>query len=465
VLVSITDTLPGVDPLRAFQVAPPSEGRAFWEGQGHDPERHSQRLTLAGIGEAEIIATKGPDRFVNAARSWRALLEDALIMNAYDRWGVGPLLMGGFCFDPLRPRTELWRNFPDALLTLPRLIVASSDGESWLTMNTVLYPDSDADVETDRLVRRRDALFHAMAARPRLEPAILSEYKPPLLQDVLPADEWQRKVADSAAAIQQGRFEKVVLARQARMQGRFGATGALTQLRTSYPDSTLFGIMPSSAEGRSTFVGASPERLVRLQRGIVETTCLAGSIRRGTTEVEDAQLGRELLNSAKDRDEHAVVARMLRAALRPLCDTLTTYSEAPTLLRLANVQHLYTPITGRLRGNKCILELVAELHPTPAVGGFPCEAALTAIRECEGLDRGWYAAPVGWVDQHGEGEFAVALRSALLRTAHPNLADDRGEGEALLFAGCGIMGDSNPESEYEESRLKMRAVYSALTAM
>ena len=165
-------------------------------------------------------------------------------------------------------------------------------------------------------------------------------------------------------------------------------------------------------------------------------------------------LAAALLSSAKDRREHAVVAEAIRDALSPLCTRLEM-PDRPALLPLCNVQHLHTPVRGLLDGDRSALQLVARLHPTPAVGGSPRGDALAAIRAREGMDRGWYAAPVGWLDRHGDGEFAVALRSGLLRIG--------GDGaEALLFAGCGIMGDSDPAQEYEESTLKMRALLGAL---
>ncbi len=144
------------------------------------------------------------------------------------------------------------------------------------------------------------------------------------------------------------------------------------------------------------------------------------------------------------------MVRALRDGLAGLCDQLISPDE-PELLSVSNVHHLYTPITARLRDGVCILDAVERVHPTPAVGGFPRETALAFIREHEGMDRGWYAAPVGWVGQDGGGEFAVALRSALVEGA-----------SAALFAGCGIMGDSDPEREYAESWLKFRPMLSAL---
>jgi isochorismate synthase len=273
--------------------------------------------------------------------------------------------------------------------------------------------------------------------------------------DALPATAWQAIVESTAAEIREGSFAKVVLARQARVtapDAPFDAPATLDELRSTYSGGFIFAFTFPVAGADRTFLGATPERLVHLRHGIVETSSLAGSIRRGVTPEEDAALGARLLRDEKERTEHAVVAEMLRDALAPLCCGLSVPS-APTLLRLATVQHLFTPIRGALRNGQTILDLVERLHPTPAVGGFPRREALAVIRDREQLDRGWYAGPVGWLDGEGEGEFAVAIRSALLDTSGS---------DALLFAGCGIVGHSNPAAEYAESRLKMQAMLSAL---
>ena len=194
------------------------------------------------------------------------------------------------------------------------------------------------------------------------------------------------------------------------------------------------------------FVGATPERLVFAQDGQVHTMALAGSAPRGASEQEDRQLGMELLSSEKNQREHAIVVNMVRNALENLCSHVQV-ADTSRLLKLQNIQHLQTSITGELLPGHNILEALHDLHPTPAVGGFPREAALAEIRENEQLDRGWFAGPIGWIDKDGHGEFAVALRSGLI--------DGK---KATLFAGCGIVADSDPDNEYTESCLKLRVM-------
>ena len=197
-------------------------------------------------------------------------------------------------------------------------------------------------------------------------------------------------------------------------------------------------------------MGATPERLVQAQDGQIHTMALAGSAQRGETTAEDAQLGADLLQSEKNNNEHAIVVAMVWEALKNHCTSVHA-STAPQLLKLKNLQHLMTPFAGELIPGQCILDVLADLHPTPAVGGFPRQAALAAIRETEKLDRGWYAGPLGWIGANGHGEFAVALRSGLIDG-----------GQATLFAGCGIVSSSDPQAEYAESNLKFQVMLRGL---
>lgn len=185
----------------------------------------------------------------------------------------------------------------------------------------------------------------------------------------------------------------------------------------------------------------------------MQTTCLAGSYPRGTCDDSDRRLAAELLADPKERNEHALVRSALADALGAFCDRLEM-PEMPSVLKLPNVQHLCTPISGRITAGRSLLRIVERLHPTPSVGGEPRAAALRFIRAREQLDRGWYAGAVGWVDHRGDGEFAVAIRAALLHG-----------GEATLFAGCGIVADSDPEREFAESCIKLTPMLTALGAV
>jgi isochorismate synthase len=204
------------------------------------------------------------------------------------------------------------------------------------------------------------------------------------------------------------------------------------------------------ASGDRTFFGASPESLVSRRGNVVSALGLAGSAPRGTDDEKDRALGDELLHSAKDRIEHEIVVRAIREGLEDVTTELRAPNQ-PELLRLRNIQHLSTEVLATARDGVDVLDLVQRLHPTPAVCGWPTSQARSVIEAHERWDRGWYAGPVGWIDGAGDGEFVVALRSALARGNH-----------AWLFAGAGIMGDSEPEDEFEEIELKFRPLAGAL---
>jgi menaquinone-specific isochorismate synthase len=199
-------------------------------------------------------------------------------------------------------------------------------------------------------------------------------------------------------------------------------------------------------------MGATPELLIEVADRRVRTAAVAGSIGRGANEREDAELAAELFTSTKERHEHGLVADALRDLLEPMASQLT-YPDEPQILKLGNIQHLYTPFDGVLRSHLDVLDAVEKLHPTPALGGCPQQAAVAAIREIETVDRGWFASPVGWIDGCGNGMLAVAIRSAVI------------DGDtARLYAGCGIVAQSNPDSEWNETRIKFRPMLDALGA-
>jgi isochorismate synthase len=259
---------------------------------------------------------------------------------------------------------------------------------------------------------------------------------------------WRATVGRFAGAVGRGRLDKVVLARRVDLRAPepIDVPAVVRRLATAAPESTVFAI------GRDdrTFLGATPERLVSTLGREFRTVAMAGSIGRGATEADDEGLAAELAASEKDREEHRIVVEMLRAALAPVAERLEIAPE-PSVVRLRHIQHLSTIVDGRVPEPGALLELVERLHPTPAVGGAPRDLALELIEEQEGLDRGWYAGPVGWIDRRGDGEFVVAIRSGVV------------EGRsASLFAGCGIVADSDPGREWEESSIKLRALASAL---
>ncbi len=437
----------------------------FWE-------QPSEQNALIGVGSATTITTSGTTRATDAAIQWRALLQDAVISYPEElehidaAYGHGPLFFGGFAFDPEHFHTQLWADFPTGLLILPRFLLLYSAEQTALTINVLLHAHNDIEECLQQLATDATSLLTAIESSANIEDAEQSQESPLYveektgkdtsgsnlqIQDTLPVAAWMQKVAEVASEVRHGAFEKVVLARSVQVTSktdttRFAVASILSRLRASYPGTYIFALQ----RGEHFFVGATPERLVQAQNGQIHTMALAGSAPRGTTAEEDERIGSNLLHSEKNSIEHAIVVARVREALLAHCSDVHV-STSPRLLKLKNVQHLETPIVGKLLPRRCILDVMADLHPTPAVGGFPREAALAAIRRIEQMDRGWYAGPLGWIGTGGHGEFAVALRSGLI-------ADH----EAILFAGCGIVGDSDPQSEYSESCLKLQVMLRGL---
>src|SRR5579885_1994860 len=448
ILASFSQPVEFCNPLRVFIAL-----RQLAVGESFFWERPRERRALVGVGAAATIEVHGPARFATATAQWRALQQDAVIACApgtmpHDTGG--PVCFGGFAFDPLNTHTPLWEGFPDGLLVLPALTFHCNEDGAALTINRIV----EATEEVERLAEEMmTSMLRVQAEVERIVPdpqQVMSRGQEQLLeQDLLPRAAWQAQVADAVKMIRCGAYEKVVLARGVRVINEakaFDIDATLCRLRMNYPGAYVFAIQ----RGERYFTGATPERLICSQDGQLQTIALAGSAPRGATDEEDQRLGEELLRSEKNQGEHNIVVATIRDALAALCSKVQV-AETPHLLKLKNIQHLETPIVGELLPGRCVLEAIEDLHPTPAVGGFPRLPTLAAIRENEQLDRGWYAGPIGWIGASGNGEFAVALRSALVNG-----------NEATLFAGCGIVADSNPESEYAESCLKLQVMLRGL---
>ncbi len=392
-------------------------------------ERPDRALALVAVGEAERVELPGAGGAAAARRDVERLLSPGAESDAPR---LRPRLLCGFAFQGDAPPGSPWSGFGGGALLTPRLLFVRDGAIS----GVVASPDARPAEVAELLAR--------VAARP---PAPPPGQPLQVLRDV-DRERWLSSVAAIAAAVRDGLYEKAVLAasRELGGDGAVGVGPALARLRRGYPHCHLF----SFTSGEATFLGASPELLVALEAGTVTALGLAGSAGRGATADEDRRLGRALLESAKDRMEHETVVRAIREALSGATSSLRAPNQ-PRLRRLRNIQHLATEISGRALPGIGVLDLVQRLHPTPAVCGWPTEVAREVIAAHEDFDRGWYAGPIGWVDGEGDGEFAVALRSALVR-------DTR----AWLFAGNGIMGDSDPAAELAEVELKFSPLGEAL---
>lgn len=413
--------------------------------------RPADDIALVGIGRAWSVGADGPGRFGAVDAAWRDLIASMGPIDAPDGGadlpgGVGPVLLGGLGFSGRSPEPgDPWEPFGAASLVLPELVAARAGGGHWLT-GTTGDPGAPAElVRTwERLGARARDLTPApggLVARPVVAPLAIVDERPD-------APAWGRAVGLFAGAVGRGRLDKVVLARRVDLASpiELDVVNALRRLAASAPESTVFAFR----RGDRTFLGATPERLVRTDGRAFRTVAIAGSTARGADAGEDAVLGAELLASDKEREEHAVVVASIRERLAPIAERLDIEAE-PRVMVLRHVQHLVTEIEGVLRERESLLALAERLHPTPAVGGEPRDLALALIDEHEGFDRGWYAGPIGWLGADGDGELMVALRSGLVERTR-----------ATLYAGCGIVADSDADREWEESRMKLRAVASAL---
>ena len=397
---------------------------------------------MAGVGSAASFMGTGEGRFTHVSAAYRRLVSEAQI-NACPTYPLAaPVALGGFAFDPSAPANPVWEAYPDALLIVPRILFTSAEHAAWCTINLQVSASCDPDAVAEDTVGE-------LAELTLVDADPLGSRQPALLAPINdPSGLWEQQVHDIVQEIQRGAVQKVVLARELHLRARadFDIDVALRRLAADR-HCTLFAL----DTGSGCMIGATPERLIRLQGQTVKVDCLAGSTARGDTEYADRRLGEALLHSAKDRREHGLVVRTLDEALSSYCLSLQV-PDAPQLLRLPDVQHLYTPLQGTLPAGSNILDLVARLHPTPGVGGVPRPEALGLIQNQERLGRGWYAGPIGWIDARGGGEFVVGIRSALVNG-----------NEAWLYAGCGIVEGSAPRSEYEESCLKLRPMLAALS--
>jgi isochorismate synthase len=406
-------------------------------------------VSVAALGKAfDVVASKGgvaledasgkvvdfeagDDRLLAASRLWRRVCE-SIAGPAAATPISGPIAVGGFAYRPDRDPGEPWSGFPALLLRVPAVAVTRVRGRTYATA---------ASAEAEALLELGEAGnlpgLRAPAAR-KLE---VTPVRNPLA--------WTAAVESAAASLRAGDAAKVVLAREvlARGDGVVSAAMVARSLRAAYPSCFIYLI--TGADG-TAFVGASPELLVRRSADRAFSQPMAGSVARGATDAEDERLARQLEDSVKDAVEHRIVSEFVVDALRPFAMSVT--ARPPEVVRFTNIQHLATSVTAELSQPPAdALQLAAALHPTPAVGGWPRDAANALIDELEGMERGWYAGAVGWIDGRGDGEFAVALRCGLLW-----------EDGARLYAGVGVMPDSDPARELEETELKFKALLTAL---
>ncbi len=412
-------------PSERLLSASSSGDAVFWAPPGEDE--------ICALGAAAVLSASGEDRFRSIERQ-AAEVWPELAGAPSERGLPPPCFLGGFAFQPGQAETAPWRGFGEARFVLPRLAYVRTTEGGWLRLIARANEARSASVR-EEAKRAIQALFAPLPAAPPESTRVLGKRE-------RSESAWAELLGAIQEEISAGRAQKIVAARRVSLDLNHRLDPALlqTRLRERAPESTRFAFRVAGA----TFLGATPERLVQKRGAELITEAVAGSIN-----ADDAASATRLLESMKDSREHELVVSEILRLLEPLTRELSPAKRE--IHRLRTVLHLRTPIRGQLREPKHVLELVAKLHPTPAVGGVPTGSAIEFIKRHEPDERGWYAGPVGWFDAQGDGRFVVALRSGVIEGRH-----------AELYAGAGIVRDSHAPSEFAETRWKLAALLGAL---
>jgi isochorismate synthase len=441
-LLVATVEVPCIDALSLWSAVPSWEAW-FWAPPLSSLTAESSQLNAlctCAVGAAGEVVGEGEDRFSQVRSRAKELWARILRQNVPETPVFAhPRLVGGFSFRPGSAREAAWFRFGDARFVLPRWTYTQTEARAWLSL--VVSPQVARDLAHSPVARDIEAIERLFGPRPCPRNAVRWQT---VGEDLSPLEPWTRLVERAQADICEGRIHKVVGARNCviHTDNPIDPSSLLQQLRRDNPASTTFGIRV----GRATFAGATPETLIH-RRGLrIHTEALAGTSNRETSEPNS------LLDSTKDRCEQRFVEEEIVSQLRPLCVSLEV-PQQPVAHALRKLVHLRTPIDGELKRDVHVVDLVEKLHPTPAVGGLPREEAHRWLRAHESMQRGWYASPVGWFDEAGDGTFVVALRCGLI------------DGErAVLYAGAGLVSGSNPAAEYAETGWKLQVLGDALRA-
>lgn len=424
-----------ISPLSFFEAGASQykDKRFYWQNA-------DKTLTLVGIGQAYTLATaKTGSRFSDISEKWKQLCS-ILIKEEKD---IDPVLFGGFSYDEKNRKESEWDGFPSGYFVVPSFQLKIEEGKTMVSIN-MITDHKEAAEDFERLREERDKLIHIA----QVEEFDFANQNKIIATTERGKEQYLKAVENATDSIRKGKADKVVIARALELQfeQEVNSVKALHAITNEQQESYHFGLQ----KGASLFFGATPERLIEIKNGKAYSACVAGSIRRGKSAQEDRELGDELLGDRKNREEHQHVVSMISNIFNKYCSEVLI-PKTPKLMKIRDIQHLYTSVEGTLGQENDIFSFVEALHPTPALGGVPTDVALEIIRNEEEMDRGYYAAPIGWTDAAGNGEFAVAIRSGLLNS-------DR----AYLYAGGGIVADSVPELEYDETWVKFRPVLRAL---
>ena len=439
-LVSISITVNALDPLAVLE-------SIYEPGHPHFyAERPVAATAIAGAEVAVEMSASGADRFSRLQDFVDDILKRTIAVGAVDAAFGGPHFFVAGSFYDETPDDE---PFPPVSAFVPRWQVARAGDVTTAVANVPVGPEADLDSLVERVWRAHQKFREFDYPQRPVSSAPIEPPEAPEPRESTESGDYRKAVTQGLDCIAAGEVEKIVLARAIDVTARHSLhpLAVLNGLRQRFPDCFAFSVANKHGD---SFIGASPERLVRVSGGVLETDALAGTARRGTSAAEDAALGAALLGSEKDRREHDFVLTSIKRRLGPLGLRIETPA-APGLLKLANVQHLHTPVRAALPDDVRLLDALDRLFPTPAVGGTPRRAAMERIRKIETFSRGLYGGTVGWINARGGGEFLVGIRSALVR-------DNR----ARVFAGAGIVAGSTPDKEFVETELKFKALLDAL---
>ncbi|CAB4714850.1 unannotated protein [freshwater metagenome] len=374
---------------------------------------------LVGFGVYKKFEVSGEDRFKEAHKWWQQILAEFTIQNNVHGIGTGPILFTSFAFDP-KDTSEL---------IIPKIIIGQRNGKSWITW---IGDQKQPDIRKIEISSQSGEITWA--------------------NGTVEEEKWRNQVSKAIDAIKSGRLEKVVLARdlKANSTTKIDLNNLLQKLEIEYPSTWVFLV--------DGLVGATPELLVRLNKSLITSRVLAGTIQKTGNEDRDLALAASLAKSSKDLEEHEYAVKSVADSLAPFCSS-TNVPESPFVLHLSNVMHLATDVTGVLNDSAKqadIFTLIENLHPTAAVCGTPTNVAKKLISELETMNRSRYAGPVGWIDAQGDGEIAIALRCGELSDDYKSIR---------IFAGCGIVAGSDPITEYAESQAKLMPMRTALETL
>jgi menaquinone-specific isochorismate synthase len=444
-IVTVSLHFDKLDPLAVLErLAVIGNLRYHWEKPESD-------LAISASGTVVEIKGTGEKRFKQISNQIDFLKEHHDAYSALTHSLAGLHFVGGFSFFDTETNGD-WTNFGTARFVVPEWMFVRDGNLGLLTVAQKVLHNGNVDDLTERIKVQIQSLSESLAVY--RQPGIEENRYEDLLQfSISEGDEdrehWNQIVTTATDNIRLGVYDKIVLARTIRAQASrpIADTRLVHHLRREYPNCYSFLLQfPDTA----SFVGSTPERLVSIQNGFLNTEGLAGSIPRGQSATDDAILEKRLLISDKDQDEHRFVVDSIMSRLRSFTSEIHT-TPSPGIRKFTNVQHLHTPISARLYEGTDLFDVIDSLHPTPAVGGAPRLSALKGIPELEGFRRGWYAGPIGWINTNGRGEFSVAIRSGLIKDDH-----------ATFYAGCGIVEGSDPDNEWAETELKLIPMMTAL---